>query len=52
MLPALVWSGQLAGFAVSTGLGWPVELWSGVVLLTAIAAASLAVLTGRWPSPS
>jgi hypothetical protein len=51
VLPALVWSGQLAGFAVVTGLGWPVELWSGVVVLTALVAAALGVLTGRWPTP-
>lgn len=38
-----VWSGQLAGFAVYDAVRWPVALWSGVVLLTALVAAALAL---------
>lgn len=37
---AMVWSGQLAGLAVADGLGWPVSLWSGVVVLSGFAAAA------------
>lgn len=37
-----VWSGHLLGFAVYDSLRWPVVLWSGMVLITSMTAASLA----------
>ncbi|MFN2495962.1 MAG: hypothetical protein ABR608_08660 [Pseudonocardiaceae bacterium] len=39
-----VWSGQLAGLAVGDRLGWPVELWSGVVLVSAALGGVLGAL--------
>lgn len=41
---ALVWAGQLAGFAIADAVRWPVSLWAGVILLTGYAAASLGLL--------
>ena len=49
-VPALLWPAQLAAVAVTVGIGWPVELWSGVVVLSALAAATLGVLVGWHPS--
>lgn len=40
---ALVWSGQLAGFAAADAVRWPVTLWAGVVVLAALAAGALAL---------
>jgi hypothetical protein len=45
MTALLVWSGQLAGFAIYDAVRWPVALWSGVVLVSALAAAALTVPT-------
>jgi hypothetical protein len=45
-LPAVTWAGQLAGLAVTEGVAWTVELWAGVVVVTALAGAALALLTG------
>lgn len=39
LLPAVLWPLQLLGLAVTDGVRWPVELWSGVVLLTTGVAA-------------
>lgn len=41
-LAALVWAGQLAGIALVAGIGWPVSMWLGAVVLSAGAAAGLA----------
>jgi hypothetical protein len=41
----LVWSGQLAGLAITAGLGWPVSLWFGVVVLAGFGAAALGLLS-------
>jgi hypothetical protein len=43
-LPALVWPGQLAGLAVSTGVAWSTELWAGIVILTGLAGVVLGSL--------
>ena len=40
-LPAVLWPAQLLGVAVTEGVRWPVELWSGIVLLTCAVAALL-----------
>jgi hypothetical protein len=52
LVPALVWAGQLAGLATIDMLRWPVPLWSGVVLLSALLGLTLAWLTrpGRHPA--
>ena len=39
-----LWTGQLVGLAVTTGIAWPPELWSGAVMLAAGAAAALGLL--------
>ncbi len=44
-IPALVWLAQLAGLAVTVGVGWSVELWFGVVVLTALAGLVLGQLS-------
>ena len=44
----LLWTAQLLAVAVTEGIRWPVELWSGVVLLSALAASGLGLLTA-WP---
>jgi hypothetical protein len=41
MLTGLVWSGQLAGLAVADALGWPVYLWAGIVVVSALLAAAI-----------
>ncbi|WLQ05023.1 hypothetical protein [Arthrobacter oryzae] len=44
-IAALVWTGQLVAFAVADGIRWPVSLWLGAVVLSAAAAAGLALLS-------
>lgn len=44
-LPLVLWPAQLLGVAATEGVRWPVELWSGVVLLTAGTAALLGYLS-------
>lgn len=46
-----VWVGHIAALAWVVGLTWPVELWSGVVVLSALAAAALGGLSTPQPSP-
>lgn len=45
-VPAVIWPAQLLALAVTDGVGWPIELWSGVVLLSVLVAATLGVVTG------
>ena len=47
-LVVLVWSGQLAGLALSDALRWPTSLWTGVVVLSGLLAAAV----GFASSPS
>ncbi len=54
-VPAVLWPAQLLGVAATTGVGWPVELWSGVVVISTATAALLGYLTvtgGRAYGPS
>ena len=52
-IPALVWSGQLAGLAVDARVAWSVELWAGVVIMTALTGAVLAgLLPAAEPAPA
>jgi hypothetical protein len=44
-VPAAVWSGQLAGLALGGDLGWDVEMWAGVVVLSMFVGYLLAALT-------
>jgi len=36
-----IWTVHMAALAVGVGLAWPVELWSGAVILSGLAAAAL-----------
>ena len=45
LLVFLVWSGQLIGLALADALRWPVSLWSGVVILSALLAAATGFAT-------
>lgn len=47
LIAALVWSGQLAGFAVADAVCWPVALWSGVMVVGGLGAAALAAPVAR-----
>jgi hypothetical protein len=44
LVPALVWSAYLVGAAATVGIVWPVSLWAGVVVLTALGGAVLGSL--------
>lgn len=46
VLPLATWSGQLIGIAAGPGLGWTVELWSGVIVLSTAIGALLGWLSG------
>ena len=48
-LPLLLWPAQLVAVAISEGMRWPVELWSGVVGLSVLVAVALAVVAGWNP---
>jgi hypothetical protein len=51
VLGGLVWAGHLLGMHLATGLRWPVELWAGTVVVTALVGAGLGMLAER-PIPS
>ena len=40
----LVWSGHLLGLAIADGIGWPVELWAGNIVLAALAGAAIGLV--------
>lgn len=42
---ASVWSGHVAFLAAAAGLAWPLELWSGAIVLSSLVAAALGGLT-------
>jgi hypothetical protein len=46
VIPVLVWSGYLIGVALSIGVGWPLELWAGMVLLTGLGGAAIGWFAG------
>ncbi|GAB3930258.1 hypothetical protein GCM10029976_031640 [Kribbella albertanoniae] len=50
-VPGAVWSGQLIGLALAGDLGWGVEMWAGVVVLTTLAGYLLAVVAGANDRP-
>ncbi|HTJ34404.1 MAG TPA: hypothetical protein VL738_14345 [Dactylosporangium sp.] len=41
LVPLLIWPTHLIGVELSLGIAWSLELWSGVVVLTALAGAVL-----------
>jgi hypothetical protein len=50
LLAALVWSGHLLGLHLASGIKWPVELWTGNLVFTALLGALLGGLaTGSPP---
>jgi hypothetical protein len=51
IIAAAVWAGHLIGLQIGAGIRWPVELWAGVVVLTAVLGALLGTLT-RAPNRS
>ena len=52
LLPAALWPAQLTALAVTDRIGWPVELWSGVTILTVFAGAALGLLCQPFRAPS
>ena len=51
VLPASLWTAQLAALAYDTGLAWPPELWAGVIGLSTLTGVALAVLVSWRPRP-
>lgn len=47
VLAAAVWSGQLVGLHLAEGIRWPVEMWTGLVVLCAVLGALLGGLLAR-----
>ncbi len=48
-VPLLLWPAQLVALAFTEGVRWPVELWSGVVGLSALVGMAQAVVAGWNP---
>lgn len=52
LIPAMVWTGHLAGLHLAEGVRWPPELWTGIVVVTAVLGALLGALaTPTVPAP-
>lgn len=49
LLAVLVWAGQMTGVAVVAGIGWPVSMWLGAIVLSAGCAAGLACVMSWNP---
>jgi hypothetical protein len=47
VLAATVWSGNLLGLHLADGIRWPVEMWTGLVVLCAVLGALLGGLLAR-----
>jgi hypothetical protein len=52
LVAAVVWSAQLVGLQLGGGIRWPVELWSGIVVITVAVGALLGGLAARPAPPS
>jgi hypothetical protein len=50
LFAVVVWSAHLLGLQLGAGIQWPVELWAGVIVLSAAAAGALGVLASA-PRP-
>jgi len=49
---AAIWSGHLIGLHLAAGVRWPVELWAGTVVITAVLSALIGLLAaGVRPTP-
>ena len=46
-----VWVMHMFWLAIGVGLAWPIELWSGTVVISVLAAAALAALASRPHTP-
>lgn len=44
MVPAVLWSLNMAAFSLIDGLGWTVELWTGTIILCALTGIGLSLL--------
>jgi hypothetical protein len=44
LIAGLIWAGHLIGLQAAAGIRWPVEIWAGVVVLTAVLGALLGTL--------
>ncbi len=51
-VPAVMWLAYFAILAVSRSVGWSVELWSGVCVMTAITGFGLSLLVVPPPAPA
>jgi hypothetical protein len=51
VLAGLIWTGQVIGIALVSGIGWPVSMWLGAIVLSSAVAAGLAFLS-CWNSRS
>ena len=47
LIAALIWGGQLIGFALAAGVVWPVTLWGGALLYSAGVGAAIAAVLWR-----
>jgi hypothetical protein len=59
LFAVVVWSANLLGLQLAAGIQWPVELWTGVVVLSAAVAGALGILataprttTAETPTPA
>ena len=52
IVPAVMWLAYFGILAVSSTVGWSVELWSGVCAMTAITGFALALLVAPPPLPA
>jgi hypothetical protein len=50
LFPAVVWAAHLLGLQLAEGVRWPIEMWTGTVVLTAVTGALLGMLAAR-PAP-
>jgi hypothetical protein len=47
LFAGLVWAGHLAGLGIGDAVRWPVEMWTGIVVLCAVLGAVLGGLAAR-----
>lgn len=52
IIAGCLWAGHLIGLAAAAGIGWPVELWLGIVVLAAVLGALLGILAAGVGRPS
>jgi len=47
LVPAMLWTGHLIGLQLADGLRWPVEMWTGTVVLAMLVGLVLGTLAAR-----